>query len=315
MASLVACARAANQSVSIGAGLGNQTCGRQCVKISANQVAKNPRPAELLGLGKGTMMGMSESEWADRVELAALARIMYIYGFGSDLAAQCVMSRVRDEPDTMLMNEWGFFFEETTATSLVKVRFGESTPPEGIHVGLGGVERPSSPDVVNIGCVPVGRAIFNARPDVNTVIHAHPYPVMAVGATEEGLLPLSQAAFFLHGVIGRYKYDFSYADEFESAIADQFAAGKRAIILNHHGLYAVGVDARDAFFVTFHLKQACEVQLLAQNSGRHLIMPDKDELAAQYDDMIASPDYAYDGSREWAGLVRKLNRELPGYEA
>lgn len=31
--------------------------------------------------------------------------------------------------------------------------------------------------------------------------------------------------------------------------------------------------------------------------------------------MINSPDYAYDGSREWAGCVRKLNRELPGYEA
>ena len=46
------------------------------------------------------------------------------------------------------------------------------------------------------------------------------------------------------------------ADEFENAIADQFAAGKRAIILNHHGLYAVGEDARDAWFVTFHLKQA-----------------------------------------------------------
>jgi len=261
------------------------------------------------------MMGMSESEWNDRLELAALARIMYIYGFGSDLAAQCVMARVRDDPNTMLLNEWGFFFEETTASSLVKVQFGDGTPPEGIHVGPGGVIRPSTADVVNIGCVPVGRAIFNARPDVNVIIHAHPYPVMAVGATEVGLLPLSQAAFFLHGVIGRYKYDFSYADEFESAIATQFVSGKRAIILNHHGLYSVGTDARDAWFVAFHLKQACEVQLLAQSSGAKLLMPDKDELSQQYDEMISSTDYAYDGSREWAGCVRKLNRELPGYEA
>ena len=47
-----------------------------------------------------------------------------MYGFGSDLAAQCLMARVRDDPNTMLMNEWGFFFEETTASSLVKVRKG-----------------------------------------------------------------------------------------------------------------------------------------------------------------------------------------------
>ena len=44
-------------------------------------------------------------------------------------------------------------------------------------------------------------------------------------------------------------------------------------------------------------------------------MPPAAELERQYVDMISSPDYAYDGSREWAGCVRKLNREAPGYQA
>ena len=248
----------------------------------------------------------------------------------------------------MVVCAGGLFFEETTASSLVKVRFGEGTPPEGLHVQPDGSAAPSKPDVVNIGCVPVGRAIFNARPDVFSVIHAHPHAVMAVASTAEGLLPLSQAAFFLHNQIGRYKYDFAYGDEFEGAIADQFAAGKRAVMLDHHGLYAVGASARESWFVVFHLHQACEVQLRAQSSGRPLVMPEKQHLDVQYEDMIASPDYAYDGSREWAGCVRKvrapssrsarapvlffltltgraccariapgaaqLNRELPGYE-
>ena len=61
----------------------------------------------------------------------------------------------------------GLFFEETTASSLVKVRFGAGTPTEGLLVGPTGDVAPSKPDVVNIGCVPVGRAIFEARPDVN----------------------------------------------------------------------------------------------------------------------------------------------------
>ena len=94
-------------------------------KISTNQVHKNPRPVEYRGKSEAPE-GMSDSEWADRVELAALARVLYVYGFGSDLAAQCVMARLRDQdqPDTMLMNEWGLFYEETTASSL----FGESLP-------------------------------------------------------------------------------------------------------------------------------------------------------------------------------------------
>ena len=44
--------------------------------------------------------------------------------------------------------------------------------------------------------------------------------------------------------------------------------------------------------------------------------PSDDELRAQYAGMLTSPDYgvyAYDGSCEWGGIVRKLNRELPGY--
>ena len=34
----------------------------------------------------------------------------------------------------MVVCAGGLFFEETTASSLVKVRFGEGTPPEGLHV-------------------------------------------------------------------------------------------------------------------------------------------------------------------------------------
>jgi len=288
----------------------------QKLKISPNQVAKNPRPVEYRGLDAFHTRNISESEWRDRLELAVLGRGLYLYGFGSDLAAQCIITRIRDEPDAMLMNEWGFFFEETTASSLVKVKFGPGTPMEGVHVRPdGSLQSPAKADVVNIGCVPVARAIFNARPDVNCVIHTHPYAVMAVGGTKEGLLPLSQAAFFMHGTVGRYKYNFDYGDEFEEDIARQFREGKRCMILDHHGLYAVGVDAKDAWFACYHLNQACEVQIKAMSMGRELNLPWSEEcLQRQYASMMTSTDYAYDGSREWAGFVRKVNRELPGYE-
>ena len=36
--------------------------------------------------------------------------------------------------------------------------------------------------------------------------------------------------------------------------------------------------------------------------------------AAEFsDDMYASDDYNYDGSTEWAGLLRKLERTQPDY--
>jgi ribulose-5-phosphate 4-epimerase/fuculose-1-phosphate aldolase len=383
---------------------GNSTCEFcSAFQVSAYQVHKNPRPVTYLP--SKAPQGMRESEWGDRIELSALARIMSIYGF-NDLAAQCVMKRLTDEPDTMLMNEWGFFYEETTATSLVKVRFGQGTPPEGLHVLPTGEEITSKPDLVNIGCVPVARAIFQARPDTTVIIHAHPHEVMAVSSTEAGyadpprylppraamqgltvvpdsitrsrhLLRAAQAASALAGrllplrrcrplqvrlfVRGRVRGGYSTAvsgtdahtptrphaptrrppgDTHTNASNDRtpsvaalistwrarsrvcscasrlrFATGKRTVMLDHHGLYAVGRDAAEAWFVTFHLQQACIVQLKAQSTGTRLRMQPKEHLEQQYQEMISSPDYAYDGSREWAGCVRKLNRENPGYEA
>merc|ERR1711933_624371 len=39
-------------------------------------------------------LGVSAEEWKARTESAALHRMLYLYGMGSDLAAQCVMHRI-----------------------------------------------------------------------------------------------------------------------------------------------------------------------------------------------------------------------------
>ena len=48
----------------------------------------------------------------------------------------------------------------------------------------------------------------------------------------------------------------SYEASFEHALSAGFANGQRAMILNHHGMYAVGRDAAEGVFVATHLTQA-----------------------------------------------------------
>ncbi|CAM9994566.1 unnamed protein product, partial [Phaeothamnion confervicola] len=175
----------------------------------ALQIAKNPRVAELLRPEHREVnpLNVTAAEWRSRLEAAAATRLLSLYGFGEDLAAQCVMVRVAADggghEDAFLMPEWGPFFDEATASSLVKVTFdGDLVDSSTGHAS------PADASVVNMGCVPVAAAIFRARREVNVILHTHPVAVMAVGGTKDGLLPLSQAAFFLHGVVGRYKYDF-----------------------------------------------------------------------------------------------------------
>jgi len=250
-------------------------------------------------------LGVTRVEWQARVEAAALYRALYIHGMGSDLAAQCVMHRIPGREE-FLMGEWGFFFEEQTASRMLKYDFN------GNLVHLDGSKETATPGRSNMGCVPILPAIVATRPEVQTVLHIHPLSVMAVGGLKQGLMPLSQAAFFLYGQVSRESYDFTYEGSFEESLQRGFSGGKRAMLLNHHGLYAVGRDAAEAFFVAKHVTQACDVQVktLSMAGGKleDLILPDPKQLQAQYKDMMLSSDYAYDGSREWPGVLRQLAR-------
>merc|ERR1719469_1294734 len=118
---------------------------------------------------------------------------------------------------------------------------------EGNLVNVSGAREPATPGRSNMGCVPVAIEIMKFRPEVQTVLHVDPLPVMAVGGLKVGLLPLSQAAFFLYGQVSREDYDFTYENSFAESLQKGFSNGKRAMLLNHHGMYAVGRDAAEAF--------------------------------------------------------------------
>ena len=54
---------------------------------------------------------VSEEEWDTRVELAALYRLVALYGW-DDLVFTHISARVPNEPDNFLLNPYGLLFEE-----------------------------------------------------------------------------------------------------------------------------------------------------------------------------------------------------------
>ncbi len=55
-----------------------------------------------------------------------------------------------------------------------------------------------------------------------------------------------------------------------------------------------------------------QVKILSMGEEPHIIDPQ--QVARFQDQMYGSPDYNYDGSTEWAALIRKLDREQPDYK-
>ena len=271
----------------------------------------------VLSAAEGTAR-YSEQEWATRVELAAFYRVAHHYGM-TDIANQEIGARVRGEPNCFLIHPYGLLFEEVRASDLVKVSLdGEIIDGSGIWAGSGRgsfVEH-ATQRWVSDGGVNLGKWIFGARPDRDFFIHAHCEDVMAVSATEGGLRPVSQAYIYLREHIAYLDYDFAEDDEY-AALFHKAIADHDIVVSHHHGYYALGRSAAEAFFRAFYLRQACSVQVkaaaAAAGAGDRLREMDPQRVAMIEDQMRDSAHYHYDGSTEWAALLRKLERESPDY--
>ena len=237
----------------------------------------------------------------------------------SDIANQEISARVKGEPDCFLLHPYGLMFEEIRASDFVKVRLdGVVVDGLGVWTGSGSDDFSyhSGERWVSDGAVNLGRWIFGTRADVNCFIHGHCEDVVAVSVTNEGLRAVSQAAIYLGRLIAYLDYDFfeddEYAELFMKTIRD-----KDVIVSHHHGYYTLSSRPSEAFFRAYYLRQACEIQVkaaaVAAGTGDSMRVIDPQRVAMIQDQMTDSSHYHYDGTTEWAALLRKLERDCPDY--
>ena len=239
---------------------------------------------------------VDEEEWRTRVELAACHRLVARFGM-SDFTATHVSARVRGEPAGFLFKPHHLFFEEVTASSLLKVDFS--------GCGLGNGDPALNPAGFNIHS-----AVLRARADVRCVIHTHTEAGMALSALACGLLPVCQDAIRFHHRIGYHLYEGIVDDPAERTRLVASLGPHHALILRNHGLLTAGRTVAEAFRLIHMLERACRVQLDAMSSGAELTLPPEavcEHAAGQFDAMGTM------GGRDWRGHLRDLERSDPSY--
>ncbi len=240
---------------------------------------------------------VSAEEWQTRVDLAACYRLIAMYGW-DDLVFTHISARV---PGTehFLINAYGLFFEEMTASSLVKV-------------DLHGNKVMDSPYEVNPAGFTIHSAVHEARHDVACVLHTHTRAGIAVSAQAGGLQPLSQTSLFPLSTIAYHDYEGVALNPDEKArlVADLGANG--AFILRNHGLLTAGPTIPDTFLLMYVLETACQIQIMAQSGGGELIHVDP-KIQAGIRAQAEEVTRGLGGSLAWPGLLRKLDRRNPGY--
>ena len=247
---------------------------------------------------------VSAEEWAARTELAAACRLVALFGW-TDLLAAHISVVVPGTDDQFLINPYGLLFEEVTASSLVKVDFAGET--------IDKVNR-----VVGSGAFAIHSAVHIAHPHLKCAIHLHTREGVAVASQKRGLLPLTQMALSVIPFVRYHEFlGFSDVDERDHIVED--LADGRVLILRNHGLLTVGETVGEAFGFMWRIQRACVMQLAAQigtQSAELNELPDEvvERATEQVARIVSKTGWARIGGKDWDALVRKVDRESPGYQ-
>ena len=235
-------------------------------------------------------------ERAIRVDLAAAYRLVALFGW-DDLVFTHISARVPGPEHHFLINPFGWMFEEITASSLVKVDL------DGQVVG-------ETKEMVNPAGFTIHSAVHDARIDAGCVMHLHTVAGTAVSSQEAGLLPLNQTSMLLNGKVAYHDFEGVALDHDERPRLVADLGDKSAMILRNHGTLVTGASVAEAFTTMYFLERSCAMQVAAQAGGPLRIpqdaVQDVVEQQSQGLSMVAN-------RLVWPGLLRRLDRQNPGY--
>ena len=241
---------------------------------------------------------MSAEEWQTRVDLAAAYRLVALFKW-DDLVFTHISARVPGTEDQFLINPYGLMFEEITASSLVKI-------------DMAGNKLEESPFPVNPAGFTIHSAVHAVRHDAHCVLHVHSLNGTAVSAQKCGVLPISQQSIFIIGNLGYHDYEGVALRDDEKPRLVRDLGRHNYLMLRNHGLLTVGTNIAEAFQAMYLFETVCTIQVRAQ-AGGELIMV-RPEIIATAREQSAVATRGMGASLTWPALLRRLDRQLPGYD-
>ncbi len=247
---------------------------------------------------------MTGHETETRIALAACYRLMARYGM-TDLIynhiTACIPGTGHQE---LLINPFGYLYEEITASSLVKINpAGEVLDPGSTNLG------------VNQAGYVIHSAVHAAREDVTCVVHTHTVAGVAVSCMPQGLMPISQGALRFTDHIGYHEFEGPAIDEGERVRLVAALGTHDALVLRNHGLLTCGRSIGEAFWLMQRLETACKVQVAALAGGapHWPTIEAQKRTTAIFDRVAGSEHVSRSGALEWEAMLRQLDRTDSSY--
>ena len=142
---------------------------------------------------------------------------------------------------------------------------GTLTPKDIICVRADGtIEGPHKPS-----CEwPFHKAIYDIRPDINAIVHAHPMALVAFSIAHK--VPDTKVfpqAWNSNGTIGFAPYGAPGSEELGKSLAEEYRKGFDSVIMENHGACCGGTTLQEAFGRFETLEVCCKVLIKANMIG------------------------------------------------
>jgi len=115
---------------------------------------------------------------------------------------------------------------------------------------------------------PFHKAIYEVRPDIRAVVHAHPMALVAFSCAH--VVPETKSfpeAWNTNGLVGFAPYGIPGSADLGAKIAGKFKEGFDSVILENHGVCCGGENLQDAFQRFETLELCCKIQIKANLLG------------------------------------------------
>ncbi|MCX8162231.1 MAG: class II aldolase/adducin family protein [Candidatus Bathyarchaeota archaeon] len=207
---------------------------------------------------------MSDSIFSEeelKIEIIRVMKTLYGRGLVSALGGN-VSARIPGS-DTIWITPSGVFKGDLKPDDLVKISLDGDV--------IEGFMRPSIE-------WPMHTVIYRVRPDVNAVIHAHNPITTGLALAGIELKPITVEAVVTLRSVPVIPFAYPGTDELAKLVAER-VMGVRALILQNHGVVALGYNLVEAEAIVETLEEVATTQLVAMlaSGGREpLMIPEKD---------------------------------------
>ena len=194
-----------------------------------------------------------------RVDLAAAYHLCHKFDFNEGICNLTVM--VPGTTDRFLCVPYGLMWDEVTAGNLLLDETGAVLEGEGD---------------IDATAFFIHKAIHQAG--VVCVLHTHQPYANAICCVKDFKLHMC------HQNCLRFYDEIAYDPEFYGLVLDEGEGarlaklmGKQRVLLHqNHGVIVAGASVAEAFDDIYYLERACQVQILAQSTGKELCIVDDD---------------------------------------